>query len=69
VLVLGEQVTPLMLGAFATILVGSVLATRTGQRKAGQQTTEPAVAGDNMFPAPQAVPAGREPGKPVPARD
>jgi drug/metabolite transporter (DMT)-like permease len=28
VLVLGERVTPLMLAAFATILVGSVLATR-----------------------------------------
>jgi drug/metabolite transporter (DMT)-like permease len=35
VLVLGEHVTPLMLGAFATILVGSVLATRPPRQVAG----------------------------------
>jgi drug/metabolite transporter (DMT)-like permease len=34
VLVLGERVTPVMLAAFGTILVGSVLATRTGRRRA-----------------------------------
>jgi drug/metabolite transporter (DMT)-like permease len=33
VTVLGERVTPLMLAAFATILAGSVLATRRGQRQ------------------------------------
>jgi drug/metabolite transporter (DMT)-like permease len=32
VAVLGERVTPTMLAAFATILVGSVLATRSGRR-------------------------------------
>jgi drug/metabolite transporter (DMT)-like permease len=35
VLVLGESVTPLILGAFALILGGSVLATRKGERRRG----------------------------------
>jgi drug/metabolite transporter (DMT)-like permease len=37
VTVLGERVTPLMLGAFATILAGSVLATRTSRPGISQQ--------------------------------
>ena len=41
VAVLGERVTPTMLAAFATILAGSVLATRPGRRPAA----EPAAAG------------------------
>jgi drug/metabolite transporter (DMT)-like permease len=39
VLVLGEHVTPIMLAAFATILAGSVLATRPARGQA--QTSEP----------------------------
>jgi drug/metabolite transporter (DMT)-like permease len=39
VLVLGERVTPLMLVAFATILAGSVLATRRGAQR--QPATDP----------------------------
>ncbi len=41
VLVLGEHVTPVMLGAFATILAGSVLATRRGRRPAAGPATGP----------------------------
>ena len=40
VTVLGEKVTPLMLVAFGTILAGSVLATRRGERR--QPRSEPA---------------------------
>jgi drug/metabolite transporter (DMT)-like permease len=43
--VLGERLTPAMLGAFMLILVGSVLATRPGQQCRPSPGTEPAVAG------------------------
>jgi drug/metabolite transporter (DMT)-like permease len=39
VAVLGERVTPVMLAAFATILAGSVLATRPPRRQEGQART------------------------------
>ena len=48
--VLGERVTPLMLVAFGTILVGSVLATRPARR----------AAGDEPVAAPVPVPAPAE---------
>lgn len=51
VLVLGERVTPLMLAAFATILAGSVLATRPA-RPARDEAAEPAA----LAPADAAVP-------------
>lgn len=51
VLVLGERVTPLMLVAFGTILIGSVLATRPARRPAGD---EPVVT-----PVPVPAPAER----------
>jgi drug/metabolite transporter (DMT)-like permease len=54
---LGERFTPAMAGAFALILGGSVLATRTGGRRtassAGQPVLEPAYAPD---PEPGAAP-------------
>jgi drug/metabolite transporter (DMT)-like permease len=40
--VLGERLTPAMLGAFALILGGSVLATRPGQRQIRAEPPEPA---------------------------
>lgn len=43
--VLGERLTPPMLGAFVLILGGSVLATRPGQHSRPSPGTEPAVAG------------------------
>ena len=43
--VLGERLTPAMLGAFVLILGGSVLATRPGQHSRPSPGTEPAVAG------------------------
>ena len=43
--VLGERLTPAMLGAFVLILGGSVLATRPGQPSRPSPGTEPAVAG------------------------
>ena len=43
VAVLGERVTPAMIAAFAAILAGSVLATRTGRRATGEPLPEPAV--------------------------
>ncbi len=43
VAVLGERVTPAMIAAFAAILAGSVLATRTGRRATGEPRPEPAV--------------------------
>jgi drug/metabolite transporter (DMT)-like permease len=62
VAVLGEHVTPLMLGAFATILAGSVLATRPTRRQAAQ-APEPAelahsAAGQAVQPATERAPAG-----------
>ena len=61
VLVLGEQVTPLMLGAFATILIGSVLATKTGRRNA----EEPAVAaGAEARAEPAVLARGDDPPEP-----
>ena len=53
VLVLGEHVTPVMLGAFATILAGSVLATRRGRRPPAGPATGPEPEGL----APVSVPA------------
>jgi drug/metabolite transporter (DMT)-like permease len=57
--VLGEKVTPLMLAAFATILAGSVLATRRGGTRsavAGSAVAGPVVAGPVVAgPAPVAV--------------
>ena len=41
--VLGERFTPAMAGAFALILGGSVLATRSGQRRAPAAEPEPAL--------------------------
>jgi drug/metabolite transporter (DMT)-like permease len=49
--VLGEQLTPTMLGAFVLILGGSVLATRAGQR-----------SGHALAPVPGPAAAGLEPG-------
>ena len=73
VLVLGEHVTPLMLGAFATILAGSVLATRTGRREAAAAAAAiegaAAAAIDGAEPVPVPVPVVREAGQPVTARD
>jgi drug/metabolite transporter (DMT)-like permease len=43
VTVLGERVTPAMIAAFAAILAGSVLATRTGRRAGGDSQPEPAL--------------------------
>jgi hypothetical protein len=43
--VLGERLTPAMLGAFVLILGGSMLATRPGQHSRPSPGTEPAVAG------------------------
>jgi hypothetical protein len=48
--VLGERLTPAMLGAFVLILGGSVLATRPGQHSRPSPGTEPAVAG--LLPGP-----------------
>jgi drug/metabolite transporter (DMT)-like permease len=47
VAVLGERVTPTMLGAFAIILAGSVMATKQGRRRpdADEQAVGPAAAG------------------------
>jgi drug/metabolite transporter (DMT)-like permease len=39
--VLGERLTPAMAGAFALIIVGSVLATRSGGREAPLPEPEP----------------------------
>ena len=47
VLVLGERVTPMMLAAFGTILIGSVLATRPTRRPA-QPAVEPAQAAPRL---------------------
>lgn len=54
VAVLGEHVTPLMLGAFATILVGSVLATRPA-RAGATRAPEPAEPAPERAPARAAV--------------
>lgn len=43
--VLGERLTPAMLGAFVLVIGGSVLATRPGQHSRPSPGTEPAVAG------------------------
>jgi len=43
--VLGERFTPSMAGAFALILGGSVLATRSGQRRAPVPEAEPELSG------------------------
>lgn len=56
VLVLGEHVTPLMLGAFATILAGSVLATRAGRPPAAAAAADG--AGSRPEPAPVVPEAG-----------
>jgi drug/metabolite transporter (DMT)-like permease len=53
VLVLGEPLTPVMLGAFALILGGSVLATRSGQRQVRSPGPEPEPA-ETRLPAGQA---------------
>jgi drug/metabolite transporter (DMT)-like permease len=58
-LVLNERVTPLMIGAFATILVGSVLATRPPRPQPGPDAT-PAGSAEPAEPAqltPQSSPA------------
>jgi len=52
VVVLGEHVTPTMLAAFATILIGSVLATRPSRGRAAAPVAAPASG-----PAPVAAPA------------
>ena len=62
--VLGERLTPAMLGAFVLILGGSVLATRPGQHSRPSPGTEPACAcwpgtADGLIWAP---PPGRGPG-------
>jgi EamA domain-containing membrane protein RarD len=43
-LVLNERITPIMLGAFALILGGSVLATRAGRPAPSQTAVETATA-------------------------
>ncbi len=66
VAVLGERVTPTMMAAFATILVGSVLATRRGPRPADATATgaaSPAVP-QEPAPRPSVLPA---PAGPAPA--
>jgi drug/metabolite transporter (DMT)-like permease len=55
VAVLGEHVTPLMLGAFATILAGSVLATRPTRLRAAESADSAAACDSAAEPAP--VPA------------
>lgn len=65
VLVLGERVTPLMLAAFATILTGSVLATRPAAPKPADQPGRVRRA-PAASPAPAVVP-GVPPLGPAPA--
>ncbi len=69
VAVLGEQVTPLMLAAFATILAGSVLATRkSGRSAAAVPVASPAPAPASVpAPAPAPVPAPAPASVPAPA--
>jgi drug/metabolite transporter (DMT)-like permease len=43
VAVLGEPLTPLIVGSFALILLGSFLATRSGAARSRERTAEPAV--------------------------
>jgi drug/metabolite transporter (DMT)-like permease len=59
VAVLGERVTAAMIGAFAAILAGSVLATRAGSRRRAEPEREP---------VPSAA-AGVSPGSTAPPRD
>jgi drug/metabolite transporter (DMT)-like permease len=58
VAVLGEKVTPMMLAAFATILAGSVLATRPARAQAAVT----AIAADTGTKAQADAPATAEPG-------
>ena len=70
---LGERLTPAMVAAFALILTGSVLATRSGRRRAAGETATAGAARDSAAPdsaaaAPDQATAGRpEPGLPSPA--
>jgi drug/metabolite transporter (DMT)-like permease len=60
--VLGERLTPAMAGAFALIIVGSVLATRPGGREARRPGHgRPAVNRDAAPPAPRYTRQGDRP--------
>jgi drug/metabolite transporter (DMT)-like permease len=60
VLVLGERLTVAMAAAFALILAGSVLATRSGGRRAQAREPEPVLVPAGSGPDPDApAPAGR----------
>jgi drug/metabolite transporter (DMT)-like permease len=67
VLVLGEPLTPLMIGAFALILGGSVLATRPGQRALRSGGPEPELAGTGPVPGGGTDPAPERSGARLPA--
>ena len=58
--ILGERFTPAMAGAFALILGGSVLATRSGFRR-GTADQAPGPAGPEPGPAPDAAPVPAAP--------
>jgi drug/metabolite transporter (DMT)-like permease len=58
VAVLGEKVTPIMLAAFATILVGSVLATRPARASAETGTQQLKDGSKPESPAPASAEAG-----------
>ena len=60
VAVLGEKVSPIMLAAFATILAGSVLATRPARRPAADTQVE-------ADPTPRPEPASRRSPKRAPS--
>ena len=60
VLILGERLTVAMAGAFALILAGSVLATRSGGRREQATEPEPVLVPAGSGPDPDApAPAGR----------
>ncbi len=63
-LVLNERITPVMVGAFALILSGSVLATRGGRRQSADGVAQPAGQADpRPHPAePEAAQTGRPAG-------
>jgi drug/metabolite transporter (DMT)-like permease len=59
-LVLNERITPVMVGAFALILGGSVLATRGGQRQAAAADRDRATATTAALTAPGDTQAGQQ---------
>jgi drug/metabolite transporter (DMT)-like permease len=59
VLILGERLTPAMVGAFALILAGSVLAARSGSR--GREVAKPEPVRVPALAGPAADPGGRPP--------